>query len=86
MPSVELVVQCPRSKSFRSAQVAGMFDYARREKECFQVKAELPLSEKPWQIGLIVGPSGSGKTLLANHLWADEVIDKFIGKSASVIP
>lgn len=33
--------------------------------------ANLPLSDKPWRIGLLVGPSGSGKTSVASALFSD---------------
>src|SRR5262249_23664642 len=34
---------------------------------------ELPLGERPWNIGLLVGPSGCGKSTIARHLWPDAV-------------
>src|SRR5262252_5866072 len=46
-----------------------MFDVPAREKLSHHWQGELPLDERPWQIGLIVGPSGSGKTSLLRELF-----------------
>nr|UVX93523.1 MAG: Sigma-54 interaction domain [Bacteriophage sp.] len=47
-----------------------MFDIPQTDKTSFAIKANLPIEEKPWQIGLITGASGSGKTSIAHQLWA----------------
>ena len=32
---------------------------------------DLPLNQRPWQIGLVIGPSGCGKSTIARRLWPD---------------
>jgi GNAT superfamily N-acetyltransferase len=34
-----------------------------------QWDVNLPLTDRPWHLGLVVGPSGSGKSTIARHLW-----------------
>ena len=72
MPTVDVVVESKVKLSIRARQVAGMFDCPPQAKQRLQWKAELPLDEKPWNIGLIVGPSGSGKSTCARSLWPKE--------------
>lgn len=72
MPSLDVVVDTDLELSIRSRQVCGMFDCPPTEKQSRQWKADLPLEEKEWNVGLIVGPSGSGKTTAAKSLWPAE--------------
>jgi len=65
MPAFHLHLRNPACESFRTAQVAGMFGLERQEADAFELRAELPSLEEPWQIGAIVGPSGAGKSALA---------------------
>ena len=46
-----------------------MFDLPDYKNSTVTWQANLPLTDKPWSIGLIVGPSGSGKSTIAKHLW-----------------
>jgi energy-coupling factor transporter ATP-binding protein EcfA2 len=64
----------PVQKSFRVAQVAGMFDVPLEEKtsQTFEFQ-DPPLDDPSWNIGLIVGPSGSGKSTAAQHLFPNEL-------------
>src|SRR5690606_18854552 len=39
-------------------------------------EVELPLEERPWQIGLIVGPSGCGKSTVARELFGEHLVDE----------
>jgi ABC-type dipeptide/oligopeptide/nickel transport system ATPase subunit len=63
--TVETVV----AETPRVAQVRGLFDLpaSKTERLCWEV--ELPLEERPWQVGLITGPSGCGKSTIARRLW-----------------
>lgn len=72
MPAIDVVVESGIDLSVRARQVCGMFDCPPEKKQRLQWKANLPLDEKEWSIGLIVGPSGSGKSTCARHLWPDE--------------
>jgi ABC-type lipoprotein export system ATPase subunit len=48
-----------------------MFDLPHADHSEFTWHVDLPLDQKPWQIGLVVGPSGCGKTTLARRLWPE---------------
>jgi ABC-type iron transport system FetAB ATPase subunit len=50
-----------------------MFDCPREEEQKLSWKAELPIDEKDWAVGLIVGPSGAGKSLCAKALFGGAV-------------
>jgi len=65
MPVVDVRLSCPVHDSFRVQQVGGMFDVPIEQRCQTNFSVELPGTDEPWQIGLIVGPSGSGKTSLA---------------------
>jgi ABC-type transport system involved in cytochrome c biogenesis ATPase subunit len=56
-------------ESARVAQVRGLFDLPAEKTSRLEWTVDLPLDQKPWQIGLITGPSGCGKSTLARHLW-----------------
>lgn len=60
-------------KSARVLQMAGMFDIPIEDKTSNTWDADLPIEDKPWNVGLIVGPSGAGKTTLARHIWPDQL-------------
>jgi GNAT superfamily N-acetyltransferase len=82
----------PIASSARVLQCSGMFDLPAAERSEIDVDADLPIEEKPWNVGLIVGPSGCGKSSIARHLWPTEfahqlhwpkgksVLDAFPGK------
>jgi ABC-type Mn2+/Zn2+ transport system ATPase subunit len=53
----------------RVAQIRGLFDMPRLERSTLNWTVDLPLEDRPWQIGLVVGPSGCGKSTLAQRLW-----------------
>jgi len=53
-----------------------MFDVPLEDKLSLTWKAELPIEERKWNLGLITGPSGSGKSTLARYLWPEQVADR----------
>jgi hypothetical protein len=53
----------------RVIQVSSLFDIPAGEKLSHHLDADLPVEDKPWNVGLVVGPSGSGKSSLAKELW-----------------
>lgn len=59
----------PIQRGPRTIQLEGMFDIAPADCSTMTWDVELPIEDKPWNIGLIVGPSGSGKTTLAREVW-----------------
>ena len=78
MPSHSVIVRtCDVARSPRVVQVESMFDVPPSEKSTLEWTVDLPLDEKPWQIGLVVGPSGCGKTTIARELWPETLIEGF---------
>lgn len=66
-PVVSVERRTPVEETFRVARVQGMFDLPRRGEDVFRLEANLPLDERPWQVGLITGASGSGKSSIARE-------------------
>ena len=62
-----LIVESPRV-----LQLRGLFDLPAERTSRLSWRVELPLSERPWNVGLITGPSGCGKSTIARKLWPDE--------------
>lgn len=56
---------CAVPRSFRVAQVEGMFDLSAEQAATIQLHADVPSLDESWTIGAIVGNSGSGKTSIA---------------------
>jgi ABC-type ATPase involved in cell division/GNAT superfamily N-acetyltransferase len=71
MPRAHVLIESPIHSSFRVEQVRGMFDVPNAASVKHEWNVDLPIENKPWQIGLIVGPSGSGKTTLGKRLFPD---------------
>lgn len=71
MPSADILIESPVESSFRVEQVRGMFDVPGSNAVTHEWHVEMPIEQKPWQIGLIVGPSGSGKTTIGRRLFPD---------------
>lgn len=74
---IDILRECPIVETARVLQVAGMFDVPVAEKSRVEIKGELPIEERPWNVGLIVGPSGSGKSSLAREYFGNAVIAGF---------
>ena len=70
-PMPTITVESPIPETPRVAQVRGMFDLPHTERSTVTWTVDLPLDQRPWQLGLIVGPSGCGKSTLASRLWPD---------------
>jgi ABC-type ATPase involved in cell division len=62
-----------------------MFDVPTANTSSQRWQGELPLHERPWNVGLIVGPSGCGKSTIASALWPKQMSAKMSWHSASVI-
>lgn len=58
-------------KTPRIMQVSSLFDLPVEEKIKLRLFAELPVEDRPWNVGLLVGPSGAGKSTLAGKFWPD---------------
>lgn len=90
MPIVDVVVKTKVSNSIRARQISGMFDVPISEETSLSWRGNMPIEDKPWNIGLIVGPSGCGKSTIAKDIFGEEktfdwqepsVIDDFSGKN-----
>lgn len=68
---MQITVESKVVRSPRVIQMEGMFDVPPSKSTKLSWDVNLPLADRPWQIGLIVGPSGSGKTTVAQSLWPD---------------
>lgn len=64
-----LQLEVPIKKSARVLQASGMFDVPVEDKSRVEIPYNLPLGDRPWNVGLIVGASGSGKSSIADHVW-----------------
>jgi ABC-type ATPase with predicted acetyltransferase domain len=71
MPAVDIVIETPISTSVRAAQVSSMFGVPAQEKCRLEWHGEMPVEERPWNVGLIVGPSGSGKSTILRRAFAE---------------
>ncbi len=75
MPIYNIRLTTPITPTFRTHQIAGLFDLPlddlTSERLAHTLSAELPGIDEDWMIGAIVGPSGSGKTTLARAAYGD---------------
>jgi ABC-type lipoprotein export system ATPase subunit len=76
LQTIDIVVEVDCSQSSRAKQVSCMFDAPPSIKLSRNWKANLPIDERDWQVGLIVGPSGAGKSIVARELFGSEKTDK----------
>ncbi len=70
---MQFSVNCRINRSFRVAQIAGMFDVPIETRATQTFHIEDPPLEEPWKIGMIVGPSGSGKSTAARHIFGNDL-------------
>jgi ABC-type glutathione transport system ATPase component len=66
-----ITVQCPIAPTPRIAQVRGLFDLPAAKHSSMSWTVDLPLDQRPWQLGVVVGPSGCGKSTIARRLWPE---------------
>jgi len=66
-----ITLETPIERTVRVQQVQGLFDLPDERFSRVRWDAQLPLDNKPWNIGLITGPSGCGKSTIARHLFRD---------------
>jgi ABC-type lipoprotein export system ATPase subunit/GNAT superfamily N-acetyltransferase len=85
VPRFKHVVTLDYKPTFRTSKVSSMFDVQVTDKLRKEWDVDLPLEEKPWQVGLIVGASGSGKSTLANRIWPDRVHSGFEWSASSLL-
>lgn len=85
MPAIDVVVSSPVSRSMRARQVEAIFDVPPQEKQTLRWSGDVPLDERPWNVGLIVGPSGCGKSTVARELFGERATTEFEWSGASVL-
>lgn len=81
--NVDLTIEGRISRTPRVQQLEAMFDVPASEKLKLSWKGSIPLSDRSWNVGLIVGPSGCGKSQLLSHLFGQPT--DFAWSAASVI-
>lgn len=59
--------QCTDFDTYRTARVRSLFNAESGADT--RISAELPIEDRPWQLGVIVGPSGSGKTSIGRAIF-----------------
>jgi hypothetical protein len=70
---MQITIESAVVETSRVAQVRGLFDLPASKTERLRWDVDLPLDQRPWNIGLITGPSGCGKSTIARRLWPQEV-------------
>ena len=73
----EISVASDIVQSARVVQVCGMFDVPPTKRAEQRWAVDLPVEDKPWNVGLIVGPSGCGKSTVARKLFGAEMARTF---------
>ena len=66
---MRIQVSSPVLETPRVLQVRGLFDLPETKTSAVEWDVDLPLTARPWHVGLIVGPSVCGKSTVARHLW-----------------
>lgn len=72
MKLIEVTHRAQVSRSYRAERVRSLFNVSPTAGSEFTARAEIPVDEDGWQIGLIVGPSGSGKSTLGKAAWGPD--------------
>jgi energy-coupling factor transporter ATP-binding protein EcfA2 len=70
---MKIRVSTPINETPRLTQMRGIFDLSQTAEAANEWDVNIPLTHRPWNVGLVVGPSGSGKTTVAKHLWPANV-------------
>lgn len=77
MPRVDCLVESDIVRTPIVMQIEGMFDISAAEKTRVEFSVDMPIEDKPWNVGLVVGPSGSGKSTLARKVFGDSLVSSF---------
>jgi hypothetical protein len=77
MPRVDLTLETSIERSSRVKQLEGMFDVPENRLAKAEFHFDVPIDDRPWQIGLIVGPSGAGKSRVAKALFGDALKETY---------
>jgi hypothetical protein len=63
VPRVELKLEVEIERTPRVMQLEGMFDVPEKKRATVDFRFNVPIEDRPWQIGLIVGPTGRGEVI-----------------------
>lgn len=74
MPFFNFLRQSAIVQTPRTMQLSGLFELPPAQQSECKWSVNLPIEEKPWQVGLIVGPSGSGKSTLASEAFGTQLV------------
>jgi GNAT superfamily N-acetyltransferase len=74
---VQLELGIDIERTARVHQLEGMFDVPEAKRAAIAWDFDMPLDQRPWQVGLICGPSGAGKSSVARHLFATELVEGY---------
>lgn len=85
MPRLDLTLETPVTRSARVKQLEGIFDVPETRTAKLDMHFDVPLDERPWQVGLIVGPSGAGKSRVARALFGESLVDGYEWPSGAVV-
>lgn len=77
MPVLDLVRRVAIQPTARVMQVQGMFDVPPSTESEERWHVDLPIEDRPWNIGLIVGPSGCGKSTVAREVFGEALVEGF---------
>lgn len=77
MPCANIVNKTQIERTARVSQLEGLFELPPSKQSELSWNVNLPLEEKPWNIGLIAGASGSGKTTIARNLFNQNIIEGY---------
>lgn len=77
MQGINIIRESNIERTPRVLQLEGIFDIPPSLRSSESWTINLPVEEKPWNIGLIVGPSGSGKTTIINELFKENIYNEF---------
>ncbi len=77
MPSIEFLRSSTIKRTPRVLQLEGLFEVTPSPTSEVKWKADIPIDDFDWNIGVIVGPSGSGKSTLAHELFSEKLQQEF---------
>lgn len=77
MQSIHIIKECVIERTPRILQMESIFDVPLQERSKEEWNVELPLSDRDWNIGMIVGPSGCGKTIIAKKMFKRHLMQGF---------
>lgn len=68
MTVIEIYKEVPKFTSYAAERTRGLYNVEAKDGSTFALKADLPVDEQDWSIGVVVGPSGSGKSSIVEAL------------------